>query len=192
MSLSVLGSIGWMLLALARLEAFRRGGDPLFLVAALHAGLAAWRLVFRAEASREAPWPQRLAAWAGAALPLLLRDGRGAVPLWAWAMALAGALLSLWALWSLGEAFGVAPARRGRIATAGPYRLVRHPAYLGEAMSITAFAAAWPSLWNAAAAGAAVGLLTLRIRWEEALLSEDPDYRAYMERTRWRMLPLLF
>ena len=192
MILSALGSVCWALLALARLEAFRRGGDPLFLIAALHAGLAAWRLVFRAEASREAPWPQRLAAWAGAALPLLLRDGREAAPLWAWATGAAGLLLSLWALWSLGEAFGVAPARRGRIVTGGPYRLVRHPAYLGEGVSIVSFAAARPSPWNALMATAAVGLLLLRIRWEEALLSEDPDYRAYMERTRWRMLPLLF
>lgn len=191
MILSALGAAFWVLLALARLEAFRRGGDPLFLLAAAPAALAGVRLVFRAGAVREAPLPRRAAAWAGAVLPLLLR-GEGASPPAAWAAAAGGTLLSLWALWALGEAFGVAPARRGRIAEGGPYRLLRHPAYAGEALSALAFAAAHPSVRNLAVLLGILGLCAARARWEEEVLSADPDYAAYMGRVRWRMLPFVW
>jgi len=49
-------------------------------------------------------------------------------------LALAGSLLSTWALFDLGRRFGVAPARRGDICRTGAYRWLRHPIYLGYAM----------------------------------------------------------
>ena len=45
--------------------------------------------------------------------------------------ALAGYVLILWSLITLGPRFGVAPADRG-LTSRGPYRLLRHPMYLGR------------------------------------------------------------
>jgi len=49
-------------------------------------------------------------------------------------LGLTGALLSTWALISLGRRFGVSPARRGEVCRSGAYRWFRHPIYLGYAM----------------------------------------------------------
>jgi hypothetical protein len=39
---------------------------------------------------------------------------------------------------------------------------------------------------------AALAAQIVRIRGEERLLSLDPEYAAYMGRTRWRLLPFVY
>ena len=51
---------------------------------------------------------------------------------------------------TLGRCFGVLPEARG-LVTAGPFRLVRHPVYLGELGACVGLAIASPSPANAAA-----------------------------------------
>ena len=48
---------------------------------------------------------------------------------------------------ALGRSFGLIPANRGVVCT-GPYRLVRHPIYLGYLITHVAFVAANPTMWN--------------------------------------------
>ncbi|MDR7574303.1 MAG: methyltransferase [Armatimonadota bacterium] len=188
---TALAAIGWMLLALGRAEAAVRFGDPLFLLAAAPAALSAFRLVFRREALREAPPLQRGVAWAGAVLPLFLRGQQPSSPI-AWGAAAGGLIFALWALVSLGDAFGIAPAYRGRIVVRGPYRLLRHPAYAGELLSLTAFAATHPTPANLVILNAIAAILAARAIWEERILMEDPDYARYAERVRWRMVPFIW
>ena len=45
-----------------------------------------------------------------------------------------GTLFTIWSLLNLGRCFGLFPEVRGLVLT-GPYRLVRHPVYLGELIS---------------------------------------------------------
>ena len=45
-----------------------------------------------------------------------------------------GTLFTIWSLRNLGRCFGLFPEVRGLVLT-GPYRLVRHPVYLGELIS---------------------------------------------------------
>jgi protein-S-isoprenylcysteine O-methyltransferase Ste14 len=190
--MTAIASFGWMLLAMVRTAAAFRTGDPMFLLAAAPAALTAFRLVFRREAKREAPPLPRAVAWAGAVLPLFLQHGARPSPLVAWGAAAGGLLLSTWAIVSLGDSFGIAPAYRGRIVEKGPYRLLRHPAYAGELLAIAAFVAAHPTRMNLVLLAAiAAGMMT-RVLWEERILSEDPTYVAYAERVRWRMLPFIW
>jgi protein-S-isoprenylcysteine O-methyltransferase Ste14 len=50
------------------------------------------------------------------------------------AVVVVGTLFTIWSLATLGRCFGLFPEVRG-LVTRGPYRLVRHPVYLGECVS---------------------------------------------------------
>ena len=91
----------------------------------------------------------------------------------------------------MGRAFGVLPANRG-IISSGPFRFVRHPVYLGCLLLGMGHAAVYQSPWNVAAWLAGLALTIWRINLEEELLGADPEYRAYLSRVRYRMLPGLY
>jgi protein-S-isoprenylcysteine O-methyltransferase Ste14 len=91
---------------------------------------------------------------------------------------------------ALGRCFGVLPEVRG-LVTRGPYRLVRHPVYLGEFGALAGLVLAAPSRWNLGVAVAFAAAQATRIRLEErALLAELPEYADYAARTP-RLIPRL-
>jgi protein-S-isoprenylcysteine O-methyltransferase Ste14 len=92
---------------------------------------------------------------------------------------------------SLGRSFGLSPANRGVVST-GMYRFMRHPIYFGYLITHVAFIAANPAGWNLLVLAAADIALMFRAVCEEQTLAQDPAYRAYMERVRWRVVPRLF
>jgi protein-S-isoprenylcysteine O-methyltransferase Ste14 len=49
-----------------------------------------------------------------------------------------------------------------------------------------------PSLWNLAVFGVLYAIKIPRILIEEDLLARDPDYRQYMDKVRYRLLPGVF
>jgi protein-S-isoprenylcysteine O-methyltransferase Ste14 len=91
----------------------------------------------------------------------------------------------------LGRSFGVVPAYRG-LRTGGPYRWVRHPAYASYLVGNLGYLLENPTWWNATVLAAAIAAQFVRIHHEEAVLSEDPAYVAYRERTRWRLIPFVY
>jgi protein-S-isoprenylcysteine O-methyltransferase Ste14 len=91
----------------------------------------------------------------------------------------------------LGRSFGLLPARRGLVVS-GPYRVVRHPIYLGYLIGHVGFLAANFSLRNAAVLALLYAAQVLRIRREEGVLSADPAYLEYRQRVRWRLVPFVF
>ena len=104
------------------------------------------------------------------------------------AVALLGCAWMLLAALALGRCFGVLPEARG-LVTHGPYRLVRHPLYLGEFAAMAGLLIASPSARNLAVGAVFVAAQLTRMRLEErALEREFPEYRAYAARTP-RILP---
>lgn len=92
------------------------------------------------------------------------------------------------AVLALGRCFGVLPEARG-LVTRGPYRLVRHPVYLGEIGACVGLALAAPSVLNGAVVLVIVAAQAVRMGLEERALTEAfPGYAQYAERTA-RVIP---
>ena len=107
------------------------------------------------------------------------------------AVSAAGLLLVITGKLSLGRSFGLMPANRGIVST-GLYRLVRHPIYLGYLITHYAFVAANASMWNVILLVTADLALMVRAVCEERILARDPEYRAYQQIVRWRIVPGVF
>jgi protein-S-isoprenylcysteine O-methyltransferase Ste14 len=91
---------------------------------------------------------------------------------------------------ALGCCFGVLPEARG-LVTGGPYRLVRHPLYLGELGTCGGLVIASPSGRNVFAAVVFALAQAARMLMEERELTRQfPEYRAYAARTP-RLIPVL-
>ena len=92
------------------------------------------------------------------------------------------------ALLSLRRSFGIVPAHRG-IRTTGLYRLVRHPLYAAELLTILGIVLARPSPLNMSAFGCFCTLQMLRAVAEERFLGSDPVYSEYRSRVKYRLIP---
>ena len=104
-------------------------------------------------------------------------------------VALASCAFLLASVLALGTCFGVLPEARG-LVTRGPYRLVRHPVYLGELGACAGLVLGAPSAWNLTAAAVLLGAQLVRMRLEErALETEFPEYAAYAAHTP-RLIPM--
>ncbi len=76
------------------------------------------------------------------------------------------------------------------VAAGGPYRLVRHPGYVGYITAWLATPLALGSLWAFTAAGLTMCLLIVRTALEDRTLLEELDgYQDYAARVRHRLLP---
>ncbi len=100
----------------------------------------------------------------------------------------AGILFQIVSKSMLGRRFGIVAANRG-ICASGPYRLVRHPIYMGYLMTHIGFLCIAPTWWNLAMYAFTYSLMIPRIFAEERLLKRDPEYAQYCERVRSRLIP---
>jgi protein-S-isoprenylcysteine O-methyltransferase Ste14 len=75
---------------------------------------------------------------------------------------------------------------------AGPYRLVRHPLYLGWLLAV--FGAALMTADRLAFAAITTAYLVIAIPWEERSLRDafGTEYERYTRLVRWRMVPYVF
>lgn len=174
------GAVLLVFLCLVRLE--QAHTVPTAFLLALQSGLAAILLVLNKPARRASVRDSWL-GWGTALLPLAVRaDGASTLS------ALPGLLLALWSLTVLGLSFSVVPQDRG-IVSRGPYRLVRHPMYLGELLSLLGLCFSTGLGWNWCVSGLFAVLTLLRIRAEERVIE---GYAGYADMVRWRLLPFVW
>ena len=103
-------------------------------------------------------------------------------------LALASLVVSASARVSLGRNIGFVPAQR-ELVTSYAYGVVRHPIYTGVFLSLTAFVLRAWSPTNLFLAVVPVVLFVIKSFMEERFLGEDPAYRRYMGRVRFRWIP---
>lgn len=116
-----------------------------------------------------------------------------------WVLALplfaAGLVLGIWALGynRIGN-FNIRPDVKAgaELITRGPYRRIRHPMYTALLLAALGLVAIDPRPWRVLAFLALLGVLILKARREEALLSQRfAQYPEYMKRAA-RFLPGLY
>lgn len=124
-------------------------------------------------------------------------DWSPAVPLWLWLAALVllilGSTFSSWAMISnayFATTVSIQEDRGHKVATGGPYRFVRHPAYSGWALSSLAIPLVLGSLWAYIPAVLVVISFVVRAALEDKTLQAELDgYEAYAGEVRYRLLP---
>ena len=152
----------------------------------------AFILIRRPGAIAVAPIPI-LVAFGGSAFPLLVRPGGTdlAPALVSSTLMTCGLALSVASKLYLNRSFGCVAANRG-VKVRGPYRLVRHPMYLGYITTQFGFLLGNFDWTNLTIYSAAWMFQILRVREEENVLRDDPVYRDFAGRVGWRLIPRVY
>jgi protein-S-isoprenylcysteine O-methyltransferase Ste14 len=83
--------------------------------------------------------------------------------------------------------------RGHRVISSGPYRIIRHPGYLGQIIFSLASALALGSLWALIPAGLFALLLVVRTSLEDRVLQEELEgYKEYTQTVRQRLIPYIW
>lgn len=100
-------------------------------------------------------------------------------------------IFTLMSFISLGSSFSILPSLR-KIMVHGTYRLVRHPAYLGESVMVLCLALSTQKPYAILLFLLYITLLSFRIKEEERLLSSQTSYLEYKKKVKWKLLPLVW
>lgn len=103
-------------------------------------------------------------------------------------LVVAGIALATYVLFYLGRSFSILPESR-RLVMRGPYRIVRHPLYVAEAIASTGMVLVFLSPLAVAILLVHLAWQLVRIKYEEKVLTETfPEYKDYARHT-YRLLP---
>ena len=104
---------------------------------------------------------------------------------------LLGTALAVYVLTQLGRSFSVMAEAR-RLVTSGVYRIVRHPLYVAEEISVIGLVIQFLSCWTLLLLAVHVGFQLRRMRNEEAILLRTfPEYGVYKQKTA-RLIPTIY
>ncbi len=110
------------------------------------------------------------------------------------AIAITGAVMAFVSVRRIGPEMTASPVpnKSAPLVDTGPFRLVRHPIYGGVSMLLMGTSLVLDSLAGFGASLLLVGYFIFKSRYEEKRLRlEMPEYRAYMERVRLRLIPFI-
>ena len=107
-----------------------------------------------------------------------------------------GGFVRVATVFELGHRFSIFVALQSdhRLKTDGFYRFVRHPSYRGALLAMAGWALVFRSSIGLLLTVAMFVPITARIRAEEGFLVREfgEQYRAYQQRTQWRLLPFIY
>jgi protein-S-isoprenylcysteine O-methyltransferase Ste14 len=127
-----------------------------------------------------------------------IRNGWSApIPVWVHLVALAlaafGYALGTWAMTEnayFSMIVRYQEERGHQVCNTGPYKFVRHPAYIGTILFELMVALVLGSWWTLIPAGLIAILTVVRTSLEDKTLQEElPGYKAFTQETRYRLLP---
>lgn len=144
-------------------------------------------LIRRSSVSTSVRFHEWATAFTATFLVLMLRSHGSSEYLIGTALSSAGAFVGIFGIIALNRSFGIVPANRG-IKTGGIYRYVRHPLYASYLISFSGFLINNFSLYNSLLLAVWFSIQTARLLMEERHLSQSPEYRAFMQSTRWRLI----
>jgi len=79
------------------------------------------------------------------------------------------------------------------VCDSGPYRIVRHPGYAGNILSLAGIIMALNSMWTIIPAVVALVIAVIRTTLEDRTLQEElPGYRDYARSVRYRLFPGIY
>jgi len=107
---------------------------------------------------------------------------------------IAACALGLWAM-AVNAHFEVTVLIRKeqRVCASGPYRIVRHPGYAAAIIGSISYPLILGSWWGLMAVGSLIVLFVVRTALEDRTLQKElPGYRDYAEKTRYRLIPLVW
>ncbi|MBE0515869.1 MAG: isoprenylcysteine carboxylmethyltransferase family protein [Methanophagales archaeon] len=101
-----------------------------------------------------------------------------------------------WAMWVnrwFSSTVRIQTDRDQQVVQDGPYRLVRHPGYVGGILMAVSTSLVLGSLWGLIPAGSVVMLLIIRTYLEDTTLQKElPGYADYTQKVRYRLVPGLW
>lgn len=104
--------------------------------------------------------------------------------------------LFLWAMACnafFSEGVRIQEERGHTVATSGPYRIIRHPGYLGACLAQSVTPLLLGSIWALIPSLITVSLYILRTYLEDqTLMVELPGYKEYANQTRYRLMPYVW
>jgi protein-S-isoprenylcysteine O-methyltransferase Ste14 len=173
-------------------RAFHATGDFSYLLAAFNESLYVGFFLVRTRAVATSGSAYDWAiAFSATFFGTLLRPGHPFAPVPGMMLIALGTAIAIVSALYLNRSIGIVPAER-RIKTAGIYRYVRHPMYAGELCTLFGYLLANISLANALIALGTAALMRVRMQREELFLSRNENYRAYAERTPWKLVPFVY
>ena len=100
-------------------------------------------------------------------------------------------VLGAFTLLNLGRSFGILIAFR-KIKTSWLYSVVRHPMYGTDLLLRIGFVISHFSIFTVSVCISTAAIYIYRAMLEERFLSQQPEYREYMKRVRYRFIPYVF
>jgi protein-S-isoprenylcysteine O-methyltransferase Ste14 len=109
-------------------------------------------------------------------------------------LALGGYLMTFWVMKANSFASRIIEVKTGqKVISSGPYRIVRHPMYLGAMVMFLFTPLALGSYWTLPAFALVIPVLVFRLLNEEKILSRElPGYSEYQLCTRFRLVPCVW
>ena len=153
-------------------------------------------LIRRPPLARAEGFRPRIAAFASAYAGLLMllvgRERLGELgAIISVGLSVLGTIGAIWVLSWLGRSFSIFPQARA-LVTRGPYRMVRHPLYLMEGISIFGISLQFKQPGSFVVFFFSVSLMLVRMNYEEdVLIRTFPGY-AFCRRATWRIIPYIY